>query len=182
MPLRLETVDEIKTTFACGSEVIRNNLEQKYLTSKEYYNTKIVNDIIYNENTNIVSVFKDFLIYDDVSEFLKRWYKRHETVSRLPKVIDFYETYSKVFPNYVNLPENKFMFKNIERKQIQWDSKQQCIMHIEAKKAKLEDFGGVHNAPSSFFEDSLDDKMFSSRFVEEIHNMNELSHNSSSID
>ena len=61
-------------------------------------------------------MFKDYLIFDDVSEFLKRLYKKSEAVSRLPKVITFYETYSKVFPNYVNLPENKFMFKNIERK------------------------------------------------------------------
>jgi len=98
--------------------VIKNNLEQKYLTSKEYYNTKIVNDIIYNEQSNIVSVFKDYLIFDDVSEFLKRFYKKSEQISRLPKVITFYETYSKVFPNYVNLPESKYMFKNIERKQL----------------------------------------------------------------
>ena len=112
----IETVDEIRSTFICWSQVIWNNLEQKYLTSKEYYNTKIINDIIYNETTNIVSVFKDYLIYDDVSEFLKRFYKKNESVSRLPKVITFYDTYSKVFPNYVCLPESKFMFKNIERK------------------------------------------------------------------
>ena len=112
----IETVDEIWSTFVCWSQVIWNNLEQKYLTSKEYYNTKIINDIIYNETTNIVSVFKDYLIYDDVSEFLKRFYKKNESVSRLPKVITFYDTYSKVFPNYVCLPESKFMFKNIERK------------------------------------------------------------------
>lgn len=112
----IETVDEIRSTFVCWSQVIWNNLEQKYLTSKEYYNTKIINDIIYNETTNIVSVFKDYLIYDDVSEFLKRFYKKNESVSRLPKVITFYDTYSKVFPNYVCLPESKFMFKNIERK------------------------------------------------------------------
>ena len=115
---KIETVDEIKTTFLNAKEVIQNNLEQKYLTSKEYYNTKIVNDVIYNENTNVVSIFKDYLIFDDVSEFLKWWYTKKECKSRLPKVISFYETYSKVFPNYVNLPENKFMFKNIERKQI----------------------------------------------------------------
>ncbi len=52
------------------------NLEKKYLTSREYYNIKIINDIIYNENTNIVSVFKDYLIFDDVSEFLKWFYNK----------------------------------------------------------------------------------------------------------
>jgi len=38
-------------------------------------------------------------------------------VARLPQIISFYEKYSQVFPNYVNLPENRYMFKNIERKQ-----------------------------------------------------------------
>ena len=183
---KIETVDEIKTTFTNSNEVIRNNLEQKYLTSKEYYNTKIVNDIIYNENTNVVSVFKDYLIFDDVSEFLKRQYKRHEAVSRLPKVVAFYDTYSKVFPNYVNIPENKFMFKNIERKQIQWDSRQQQIMEKEEqdqkKKAKLEDFGGVHNAPSSFFDDSNEERLFSSNFFDEVKNLAQLSDRDSSTD
>ena len=53
---------------------------------------------------------------------------------------------------------------------------------MQKKKAKLEDFGGVHNAPSSFFEDSIDEWMFSDKFVDEINNMSELSHNSTSID
>jgi hypothetical protein len=86
------------------------------MTSKDFYNIKIVNDIIYNEPTHIVAVFKDYLIYDDLSEFLKRDYTTEETKARLPKICEFYEKYSKVFPNYVNLPENKFMYKNIERK------------------------------------------------------------------
>ena len=51
------------------------------------------------------------------------------------------------------------------------------------KKAKLEDFGGVHNAPSSFFdEDSIEDKMFNSKFAEEIKSMSALSNNSSVIE
>ncbi len=54
--------------------VMRENLNSKYLTSRDFYNVKIINDIIYNECTHIVSVFKDFLIYDDISEFLKRFY------------------------------------------------------------------------------------------------------------
>jgi hypothetical protein len=60
--------------------VIQENLEKKYLTSREYYNVKIINDIIYNENTHIVSVFKDYLIFDDVSEFLKRTYNKGECI------------------------------------------------------------------------------------------------------
>jgi hypothetical protein len=179
------SADDIKTSFRNGREVIRNNLELKYLTSREYYNTKIVNDVIYNENTHIVSVFKDYLIFDDVSEFLKRQYDAAEAKKRLPKVIEFYETYSKVFPNYVNLPENKFMFKNIERKQLYWDSKQQFLMGQEErnakKRARIEDFGGVQNAPSSFFNESMDDKMFTSSFIKRVDDMSTLLDNEPSF-
>lgn len=108
-------------------------MERKYLTSRDYYNVKIVNDIIYNENTHVVSVFKDYLIYDDVSEFLKRFYMHGESTSRLPRIIDFYEKYSKVFPNYVVLPESRYMFRNIEKKQAYFDSKHQQLQRIEER-------------------------------------------------
>ena len=179
------TNDEIKTSFKTQKEVIHYNLELKYLTSREYYNTKIINDVIYNENTHIVSVFKDYLIYDDVSEFLKRHYDQQESKKRLPKVIEFYETYSKVFPNYVNLPENKFMFKNIERKQLYWDSKQHFLMEQEErnakKRARIEDFGGVQNAPSSFFDETIEDKMFSGSFINSVEMMKTLQNNQESF-
>jgi len=54
----------------------------------------VVNDLIYNENTHIVSVFKDYLILDDINEFLKRGYTAKESTSRLNKLITFYDKYS----------------------------------------------------------------------------------------
>ena len=70
--MQCSKIEEAKSNF----QIIKENLEKKYLTSREYYNIKVVNDIIYNETTHIVSVFKDSLIFDDVSEFLKRFYLR----------------------------------------------------------------------------------------------------------
>lgn len=73
--------------------------------------------------THLVCKFKDCLIMDDTSEFLKRFYQVDESKGRLPQILDFYETYSKVFPNYIVLQEKKYMFQNIERKQIAIDRK-----------------------------------------------------------
>lgn len=88
------------------------------MTSQDYYNSRITSDIMYNETRHLVSVFKDYLIYDDFSEYLKRSYRSNEAHERLPRIWDFYIRYSKVFPNYVAMPqEARFMFKNIERKQ-----------------------------------------------------------------
>jgi hypothetical protein len=86
------------------------------MTSQDFYNVKVVNDIMFNEQFSLVAIFKDYLIIDDQSEFLKRFYAEEESLIRLPKIYEFYDQYSKVFPNYVLLPENKYMFKNIERK------------------------------------------------------------------
>jgi hypothetical protein len=138
------------------------NLDKKYLTSRDYYNSKVITDIIYNENSNIVSVFKDYLIFDDVSEFLKRSYDNQECSERLTKIYEFYEKYSKVFPNYVNLPESRFMFKNIERKQKFIDDKQQALEVVDRIKVK-ENNGHF----SDLLEDSTE-QMFSVNFMDSI--------------
>jgi len=97
--------------------IMQAGLSKRHSTNKEFQNLKVVNDLIYNENTHVVSVFKDYLILDDINEFLKRSYTSKESGTRLNKLIAFYDKYSQVFPNYVTLPESKYMFKNIQRKQ-----------------------------------------------------------------
>ena len=88
---------------------------------------------MYNEPRHIVSVFKEYLIFDDFSEYLKRFYTEKEAHERLPRVFEFYEHYSKVFPNYVTVPESKFMFKNIERKQKLIDQRHQQLLKNQKK-------------------------------------------------
>ena len=84
---------------------------------EDFINVKVVNDLIYNEPTHLVGIFKDYLILDDINEFLKRYYTSpQETSVRLPKLCDFYEKYSQVFPNFIALPESSYMFKNIQKK------------------------------------------------------------------
>jgi hypothetical protein len=51
---------------------IRERFVNEHKTTTTLYNKKIVNDIIYNEKTQVVANFKEYLIFDDNSEFLKR--------------------------------------------------------------------------------------------------------------
>ena len=51
----------------------------------DYKEVKAINDLVYNEPTHLVSVFKDYLILDDINEFLKRPYTNEEQKVRLPK-------------------------------------------------------------------------------------------------
>jgi len=90
---------------------------KKYKSMPSNYNTIITNNIIFNDKTHIVSEFKEYLVIDDEGEFLKRYYNIKESIIRLPKYFKFYFLYSKLFPNYTSISENKFLYNNIHQKQ-----------------------------------------------------------------
>ena len=106
-------------------------ISKKYTTPQTYL-INIINNIIYNEKTHVVAKFKDYLILDDNSEFLKRYYRKYESNARLPKFFEYYGTYSKIYPNYTSLQEGKFIYKNIQKKQRMIDLQEQ--MEIKNKK------------------------------------------------
>lgn len=70
---------------------------------QQFLEYKIVNDLIYNEPTTLVSLFKDYLIMDDINEFFKRPYQFKESSERIPKLGYFYQQTSIVLPNYFAL-------------------------------------------------------------------------------
>lgn len=122
---------------------VYKKLTSTYKTSINDYNIKQINDIIYNEKANIVSNFKDYLIFDDGSEFLKRFYKMKETDDRLPRLYDYYENYSKIFPNYIILPEAKYIYKNIQKKQKLIDTQQ--LLEAEGEKRLNDSLSQIFN-------------------------------------
>ena len=87
--------------------IIHQKLMNKYRLMPNNYNSNIIDNIIYNEKTHIVSLFKEYLILDDKGDFLKRYYNKYESYLRLPKFFEFYVLYSKIFPNYTCIEEGK---------------------------------------------------------------------------
>lgn len=149
------SVDKFKTSII----KVKLKFSKSYYVTPDIYNRKIINDIVFNEKSNTVALFKDYLIFDDNSEFLKRFYKKNELKERLIKILSYYTEYSKIFPNYIILPEAKYIYKNIQRKQRMIDNQQ--ILEIKAKKKtkKLKN------------DDDLDSEVFNTRMVDSIMNM-----------
>ena len=112
----------------------------KYNSSDQTYNINVINNIIYNEKSHIVATFKDYLIIDDYSEFLKRYYKFGESMIRLPKYYEYYETYSKIYPNYTAILEGKYIYRNIQRKQRMIDLQEQMEINNKNKFFKVKIF------------------------------------------
>ena len=95
----------------------RKILYHKYSKFEYSFSLFCTNNLIFNEKCRIVARFKDFLVLDDSTEFLRRFYSKKELKARLKKIYNFYESYCKIFPNYMILPESQFLYKNIGKKQ-----------------------------------------------------------------
>ena len=108
---------------------------QKYSKMPHTYNVNIIDNIIYNEKSHIVAEFKDRLIIDDNGEFLKDFIKESDV--RLPKLFEYYDLYSKIFPNYTTFYEGKYLYQNIQRKQRMIDLQEK--LEIQAKQNKEKD-------------------------------------------
>ena len=98
----------------CNSSLVKSIIKniyklfyKKYSKISKNYNMNVIENIIHNEKSHIVAEFKDKLIIDDDGEFLKRYYKRRESSIRLPKFYEYYNLYSKIFPNYTILYEGR---------------------------------------------------------------------------
>ena len=89
----------------------------RYEKPISYHYKKKINDILFNVRSHYVEEFKEYLIYEDYNEFLKRFYDRSELKKKLQNILNFYEKYSKIYANYTVIPESKYMYKNIKRKQ-----------------------------------------------------------------
>ena len=92
-------------------------LYRKYSQFEYSFSLFCTNNLIFNEKCRIVARFKDFLVLDDPTEFLRSFYSRKELKTRLKIIFNFYESYCKIFPNYMILPENQFLYRNIRKKQ-----------------------------------------------------------------
>ena len=93
-------------------EMIHNNL-MKYNKQKSEINRQIIHNIIFDEKKRIVSIFKDYLLWDEMAEFLKRFYKLKESTSRIPNISEYYVNYTLFAPI---LYSNEFSISKTMRK------------------------------------------------------------------
>ena len=163
------------SSFSYPDIVIPKQISSKILIKKIYslfnkkysklplaYNANIIDNIIYNEKSHIVAEFKDHLIVDDTGEFLKRFYRLDESEIRLPKFYEYYELYSKIFPNYTAFYEGKYLYQNIQRKQRMIDLQEK--MELEERKNEKKKY------ESSSYSDSKENNVFNTDVIDSILN------------
>jgi len=129
---------------------------KKYSKMPNNYTINIIENIIYNEKSHIVATFKDRLIIDDTGEFLKRYYKKKESDVRLPKFYEYYDLYSKIFPNYTIFYEGKYLYQNIQRKQRMIDLQEKLEMKVKKNEENDSSKAVSENKENVFNTDAID--------------------------
>ena len=144
-------------------KIIYNQFKNSYTIDESFYNINIINDIITNSNSHIVAEFKDFLIREDYSEFLQMFYPTSEIMYLLKRILEYYKLSSVVYPNYIILSENRYIYKNIQKKQKVIDLQQEQENNINEKNnGKKEKLEGA-------------DKVFDSKVIDSILNQSNTS-------
>ena len=88
-----------------------------YNINNTKFNLNVINNIIFNSNKRIVSIFKDYLLWDETSDFFIQFYNKSFSMKLLPKIAMYYEAYTNFYPEYGPLEDLlKIMKKNIKRK------------------------------------------------------------------
>ena len=116
---------------------VQKLLCKKYFVSKISYQKLLIKNIIYDDKRRLVSVFKEQLIINDISEYMKKFYKRKESRIKLRKYFELYDKYSRIFPNYTPLIESKYIYTNIHRKQKVIDLQQNGNKNNKIKNNKI---------------------------------------------
>ena len=141
-------------------------LKKKYNCTIAFYNLKKINEILTNKQCKYVGIFKEYLIYEDYTEFLKKQYNKKEIKKSFPKILNFYKKYCKIYPNYIPLIESKYLYRNIKRKQ-------KIIYQLqeikEEKKLKTYSTIITSQALNSINENTISNKLTTSKEEEDIN-------------
>lgn len=138
---------------------IKNIIFQRHKTynsNQNTWNNKLIRNIIFNEKSHLVSSFKDYLVYDDSFEFLKRYYFRNESQKRMPELILHYSN-TLILPKYSCLSELKIMFRGLSKK---------IALH--------ENMGKSKNNINTINVRTKNEKIFTQKLIEEINRIKPL--------
>ena len=125
--------------------IIFKNLK-KYSITRKRYNIYIINSIIFDQKNHLVAEFKNYLLWDETSEFLKRFYNFDESFDRLPNISQYYETYTLFSPIFFGLDIPIIIIMNswVRRKKNYLEYLEDKEEKDEKKKGNREYFEKLH--------------------------------------
>ncbi len=110
----------INKKYSKNNQIIINNLK-KHNSSISNYNKEKITSLIFDGKFHYVSIFKDYLFWDDNVECLKKYYKKNESILKINQFINYYCTiYNSlnIYCIYFHLGDCKEVILKYYRKKI----------------------------------------------------------------
>ena len=102
-------IPKTKTSLKNVISHINSLFNYKYTKIIQYDKT-IINRLIYNINSKVVTTFKENLILCDMNEYLYLFYDKNKSEQILKKLLNYYEVNNIIYPNYISLYEGNYIF------------------------------------------------------------------------
>ena len=104
--------DTLKNAYSILNKDLR-----KYNFSNNNFNIQKSNKIIFDKSKRLVSLFKAHLLWNETSDFLKKYYNMSKSIDLLPNMCKYYEEFTFRYPEYGPLEDVlKIMKRNIMKK------------------------------------------------------------------
>ena len=103
-------------------KIINHNFKKKYNTSNPKYicslNLFYIENLIYNKRSHLVELFKDYMLWGYIDEFLRRFYKYKESSERISTLYLYYKQYLSFFckPMFTSFTFNDILIRGEEKK------------------------------------------------------------------
>ena len=93
----------IKTHMIINTSLFIKKSLDKYNSTPFYFYKKLTNQILFNFPHHLVCIFKDYLIWDENYDYIKNFYQLNKSNELIPKLGNYYETYTLFTPIYFPL-------------------------------------------------------------------------------
>ena len=99
-------------------KIYKKFIKTYVLKTNILYKKFVIENLISTKECHKVACLKDCMIYDYIDEFLKRYYKKNESKSHIPKFVNYYKNYLNFFckPTFSSIKFNNIIQNNGEKK------------------------------------------------------------------
>ena len=152
-------------------KAIHKSLNNQYNTTNEQYNKQRVDEIIGNKHSHHISKFKDYIIFSNYEEYLKRYYKLKECYERVPKISNYYKNYLKFFcnPTFRDFEANSII-------QVYGDQKAELYYNRNYGRDKT-NFNENNTIIKSIFSNTIKEEIFNTSLTSTLSTNNKILNN-----
>lgn len=139
-------------------EKMQSNLYQKFAQSQNYYYTRDLNDLLGGARTKYSIEFRDWLVYDEEEEYLKRIYAHSEYPVKIKLLTEYYKFHSDIPRLFMHPLCNNINTMHDKKRRLEFFRIAKVIEEENKKNPNKPPKGIVGEIPPPASEESFTDK------------------------